>query len=263
MSTFVAKMRNSGQSTCGQRRPLLSEAFKLPAVRAGTQPALLPLRLNCVTAAHAIRPVVGGVEWVSDAPGCRAGRLLARPPLITVRHDDSPLSAHCAGRCGNGLGGKLFARSPSAPARRSRGPPSSGRISLRRCWPPRGHDVGDRPCGLSSRLLERYGRAGCLLSREATVPRGRANILIMTLRPVSHSAAGSHMHHLDGPASRCASASENSQRLSPISRSWLVVLEAGEDVVFVVHVDPVSEVPVAELQFVDCNVGGGSTVCIN
>jgi hypothetical protein len=69
------------------------------------------------------------------------------------------------------------------------------------------------------------------------------------------------MHHLNGPASRCAGASGNSQRLAPISRGRLVVLEAGEDVVFVVHVDPVSEIPAAVLQFVDCKVGVGSTVC--
>jgi hypothetical protein len=71
------------------------------------------------------------------------------------------------------------------------------------------------------------------------------------------------MHHLNGPASRCASTSGDVQRLAPISRCRLVVLEAGEDVVFVVHVDPVSEIPAAVLQFVDCKVGGGSTVYIN
>jgi hypothetical protein len=71
------------------------------------------------------------------------------------------------------------------------------------------------------------------------------------------------MHHLNGPASRHSSASGNGQRLAPISRRWLVVLEASEDVVFVVHVDPVSEISAAKLQFVDCEVGGGSTVCIN
>jgi hypothetical protein len=59
------------------------------------------------------------------------------------------------------------------------------------------------------------------------------------------------MHHLNGPASRHSSASGNGQRLAPISRRWLVVLETGEDVVSVVHVVPVSEIPAAVLQFVD------------
>jgi len=141
---------------------------------------------------------------------------------------------------------------------------ASGSMGLgRRRWLPSRHNVGDRLCGLRSRLLDRHGRAGRLLRREAAVPGRRPDIQILAVRPVSDRAARSHMHHLDGPASRRACASGNGQRLASVSGRRFVVLEAGEDVVFVVHVDPVSEIPAAVLQCVDCKVGVGSTVCIN
>lgn len=246
------------------------EAVNLLTRRASHHSALLPPRLDRIAAAYAVRPVVGSIEGVSDVPDRRAGRLFARPPWVVARQDDNLFSARCAGRCRYWLRGGLFARPPAAPARRGRlfsvrsgsrcrgglpnrmlaRPPSAptrrrgmllsrGRIGLRCCWLPGWHDVGDRLCRLRSRRLGRHGRAGRLLRRETTVPGCRTNILILTLRPVSHSAARSHMHYLNGPASRHSGASGYGQRLAPISRRGLVVLEAGEDVVFVVHGRPI------------------------
>ncbi|MBR0670553.1 hypothetical protein [Neoroseomonas soli] len=80
-------------------------------------------------------------------------------------------------------------------------------------------------------------------------------MLILALLPVPHGATRSHMHHFDRPASRHSGASGDGQRLASIGRRRLVVLEAGEDVVFIVHVDPVSEIPAAMLQFVDRMIG--------
>jgi hypothetical protein len=215
----------------------------LLAREARHHPTLLARRLDRVAAAHAVRAVVGGVERVSDAPCRRAGRLFARPPWVMACFDDRLLSGRCAGRCRyqlprppaaparrrrlfnlrclsrcrHGLPNRMLARPPSAPTCRDDRLLNRGRISLRRRWLPGRHDVGNRLCGFRSLRQGRHWCPRWLLRRKATVPRGRANILVLALRPVSHSTARSHMHYLNGPASRCAGASGDGQRLSPIS----------------------------------------------
>ncbi len=202
----------------------------LPAHRTRHQPAPLPPRLDRIAAAHAVRPVVGGVKGISDAPRRRAGRLFARPPWVMPSFDDRLLSGRCDGRCRYQL-----PRPPLAPTLHSGMFLSSGRIGLRRRWLPGGHDVGDRLCCLGNHRLGWQRRRGSRLCWKAAFPGCSANMRIQARWLFSDGTAGPNMYDLDNPIAGGRTLPWNVQQLAPVIGRGLVVFEAGEDVVVVVH----------------------------
>jgi hypothetical protein len=71
------------------------------------------------------------------------------------------------------------------------------------------------------------------------------------------------MHHLDGSASSRAATPGDRQRLTPVGRHRIIVLEAGENVVFVVHLDPGSFNACGSSGVRWLEGWGGSTDCIH
>jgi hypothetical protein len=88
------------------------------------------------------------------------------------------------------------------------------------------------------RLKEGRGCDG-LLRLKAVLPGRRANMRVDTLLPVSDSTTRSDTHDLDHSAAGSTCATWNGQKFTAIRSFGLVVPEAGEYAVLVVHGRPV------------------------
>ena len=188
---------------------MLSRPPRLPTIRAGQQPALLSRRLDGIAAAYAIRAVIAGVERIRNVPRWRGSGLLARPPSASAYFIQ--LRQH----------------------RRQR-----GRLLGHSRFPGR-HDMGR-----GFRRLDRDGfhenwRDHRPLCREALSPGYRTNMRIDAPGPVFDRPARSNVHDLDDPAARRTSATRDSQQFTAVGGFGLVVFEAGEDPIFVVHGRPI------------------------
>lgn len=171
-------------------------------------------RLNCIAAAHAIRAVVIDVERVRYVPrGRRRINLLARPPSAAACGGIRRFSHVHRSRCRGCLLGRR--RFPS-------------RHYMRRgCC----RSVGGRRRG--------RGRRDRSLCSKAPVPGCSAYAWVQSLWAILAPRAGSQVHDFHGPAAAGAVATRDSQRFAPVRRLRLVVIEAGEDAVDVVHGRPV------------------------
>ncbi len=181
---------------------------ELAARRAGHQSPLLPRRFDRIAAAHAVRAFVAGIEGIGDAP-----RWPARP---------------CSKRRDSGYRGRV-------------GPNRHVGRGVNRRRPPGRHHMGRRLRRLASRrsgIARESGGRPCrkpfLPCRGAIGGRRAPGLACRCRRP-----AGSHMHDLDHPAAGGPATPRNRERLAPIAGHGLVVPEAGEDVVLVVHGRPV------------------------
>jgi hypothetical protein len=169
------------------------------------QPALLPCWLYGVAAAQAVCTVAGRVKWVDHASPAGVPRMEARG---CRKHDGLRLSH---GLCSH--------------------------LDLGRCWRPGRHDVCSRLRRRDQIRPERGRGPRDWRGREPVLPGRSTKLAVRVTRPVLRCGWGTRaqMHHLNRTARRASASARNAQSLVAFGRRGLVVLEAGEDVIFVVH----------------------------